>query len=119
MEPIEWILALSLLFGGYEHFQKEAAQDQVAELEVKLDEANEVISTIKEVNETNADTIDQIANANNQCIAVLEETKQRQAGYSEANRLNQARIQALENLVDNFEWSDQPIPDLLLDQLKD
>ena len=119
MEPTTIILLLALLFGGVEHIQKEAAQDQVVELETQLQEAHQTIQTVKEVNETNASTIDQITAANSQCVEILEETKQRQAGYIEANRISQVRIETLENIVDSFEWSAQPIPLELIDQLKD
>lgn len=110
MEPIEWILVIALLWGGGEHLRAEHHKDNAIEYKENYELA-------VKANESNIESLDELSAIHDKTLAVLQETKERQAAYERINADNQVRIEELEGVIATYDWSRERIPLEIVDLL--
>lgn len=110
------VLVVLLAFGGTQYVQKNSAEKEAERLETQLQEAQEDTKAAIKANESNVITITEIDNSLQQCLAVVEEYEVIKESFAVDNSSDQADLETLEVIVDDYDWSSDRIPSGLLDR---
>lgn len=125
MEPITvGAFVLLLLFGGFEHHQKEKAQEEVEQLKIELFEADEraeknaqaAIAAVASSNQ-NEETANVFSANLDKCVATVEKYKMVEADYKADLISLEENARALADRIDSTNLNQCRVPNWLVDEI--
>lgn len=108
---LETLLAISIVFGGWNWFVKESAQDEIEKLEVEIQKYKESNEQLIEVNENNDSVLANLEQAGIECneryIKLLEEVN----SFSETAAAQDNQIKELQDSLADSDFAKCRVPD--------
>lgn len=108
---LEALLAISIVFGGWNWWVKENAQDEIERLESEIEQYRENNQQLIEVNRSNDSILTNLEQAGVECneryLKLLEEIN----SFSEANAAADDQIQDLQNSLAGTDFAECRVPD--------
>jgi len=121
---MEWFLAISILFGGWQFNRADNLADRVEVAEKKA----ELMAGVANNNAADSIKLEEILNENkiiiggvsadlNQCAEKLREYSAKESGYRDSQVINQMAIKALEKSIAGSDLSSCRVPDRVADEI--
>ena len=108
---IEYFLAASLIFGGWNWWAKDTAQDKVEEQEEVIEAYQVAIDDLNRILKNNDSVLTNLEQANNDCskryLNILEEINT----FNEASVVQDTAIQNLEDYLADSDFAECRVPD--------
>lgn len=108
---LETLLAVSIVFGGWNWWVKENTQDKVERLEVEIQQYKESNQQLIEVNENNDSVLTNLEQAGIECneryLKLLEEVN----SFSETSAAQDDQIQELQDSLADSDFAECRVPD--------
>jgi len=108
---LETLLALSIVFGGWQWWGKERAHDDIEQLEQDIASYQASVETLREANESNASTITDLEDANDSCVSRYRTLLETVNDFRDARIIQDAEIDRLQDSLTGSDFAGCRVPD--------